>query len=113
MIDSQPRFIQGVYAFTGAGFDHPVTLAGYTIAADKRAQPIYFRAGNSADALINLTLSCDGATMRLFPIGAKASSHVQFAVVDDISPDSRLDIAIAAPDGVTGFVVLDIGLLEI
>ena len=34
MIDSEPKFIQGVFGFTGAGYDNPVPLPGgtYTVA---------------------------------------------------------------------------------
>jgi hypothetical protein len=113
MIDSQPKFVQGVFSFSGAGYDKPVTLAGNTVPADKRAQPIYLRAGNSSDALVSLSLSCDGKMMRLFPIGAKSAQHVQLAVVEDIAPDSRLDIAIMAPVGADDVIVLDFGLVEI
>ncbi len=110
-----PKLLQGVFAFKGAGLDKPVPVDGllYTVPADKRAQLIYFRAGNSAPELINLVLIRDGALMRYFPIGAKADSHVSLAVVEDISPDVKLEVLVAAPVGVAGTVVLDIGLVEI
>jgi assimilatory nitrate reductase catalytic subunit len=113
MIESQPKFMQGVFSFSGAGYDKPITLCSYTIAADKRAQPIYLRAGNSTDVLVSLSLSRDGELMRLFPVGAKAAAHVQLAVVEDIAPESRLDIAVSAPAGIEGVIVLDFGLVEI
>jgi hypothetical protein len=55
----------------------------------------------------------DGKLMRNFPIGAKASMHVSLAVVEDLMPDTRLELLVAAPVGVTGTVVLDIGLIEV
>ena len=113
MIESQPKFLQGVFSFSGAGYDKPITLCGTTIASDKRAQPIYLRAGNSADVLVSLTLTRNGETMRLFPIGAKSAAHVQLALVEDIAPDSRLDVAVSAPVGIEGVIVLDFGLVEI
>ena len=43
MIESEPRFIQGIILFTGAGYTKPVLLAGarLIVAADKRAQTLY------------------------------------------------------------------------
>lgn len=113
MIESTPRFVQGIFAFTGAGYERPTTLASYTVASDKRAQPIYMRVGNSSDELVVLTLSRDGTPMRLFPIGARSASHVPLAVVEDINPDSRLDVSVAGPAGSSGTIVLDFGLVEI
>ena len=55
----------------------------------------------------------DGKLMRNFPIGAMASMHVSLAVVEDLMPETRLELLVAAPVGVTGTVVLDIGLIEV
>ena len=41
---SQPRFLQGTFAFTGAGLDSPNKLDGglsYKVPADRRAQLVY------------------------------------------------------------------------
>jgi assimilatory nitrate reductase catalytic subunit len=57
-------------------------------------------------------LTRDGKPLRYFPIGAKASVHVPLAVVEDIFPESKLEVLVAAPEGVTGTVVVDFGLLE-
>ena len=115
MIDSEPKFIQGVIPFTGAGYDRPVPLtsASYTVAADKRAQPLYFRGGNSTAEMITVVLTRDGKPMRYFPIGAKAATHVQLAVVEDLEPETKLDLMIMAPEGVSGTVIVDLGLVEI
>ena len=115
MIDSQPRFIQGIIPFIGAGYTKPVPLEGasFTIAADKRAQPLYFRGGNSTAEMITVTLMRDGKVMRYFPIGAKASVHVQLAVVEDLEPETKLELMILAPEGISGTVVADLGLVEI
>ena len=51
--------------------------------------------------------------MRYFPIGAKASCHVQLAVVEDIEDGSVLELQLAAPEGLTGSVVVDLGLVEV
>jgi hypothetical protein len=110
------RFIQGTFSFTGQGLTKPHPLhdgARLTVSADKRAQLIYVRAGNSSDALISLVLARDGKPMRYFPLGAKSSAHVPLAVVEDIFPESKLEVLVAAPEGVSGVVVVDIGLLEV
>ncbi len=115
MIDSKPRFIQGVISFVGAGYSHPAPLpsATYVVAADKRAQPLYFRGGNSTGEMIVVALMRDGKLMRYFPIGAKASVHVQLAVVEDIEPETVLELMVMAPEGMHGTVVVDLGLVEI
>jgi hypothetical protein len=51
--------------------------------------------------------------MRLFPIGAKAATHVELAVVEDLEPETILEVLVAAPAGLTGSVVVDIGLVEV
>jgi hypothetical protein len=108
-----PRFIQGVFSFEGKGLDAPYPLdVRYAVPADKRSQLIYLRGGNSADALVYLVLTRDDKPMRYFPIGAKASLHVPLAVVEDIFPESRLGVLIAAPRGTSGTVVIDFGILE-
>jgi hypothetical protein len=108
------RFIQGTFAFRGSGLGSPQPLgdsAIFTVPADKRAQLIYARGGNSSDALVCLVLTRDGKPIRFFPIGAKSSVHVPLAVVEDIFPESKLEVLVAAPDGVSGIVVVDVGLL--
>lgn len=113
MIESTPKFLQGFYAYTGEGYEVTAPLIAYTVASDRRAQPVYLRAGNSGDALVVITLTRDGEVMRLFPIGAKSGLHVPLAVVEDISPDSALVLSVSAPAGISGTVVLDFGLVEI
>jgi hypothetical protein len=111
-----PRFIFGVFPFEGRGLDAPAALgskASYSVPADKRAQFIYSRAGNSLDELVYVVFMRDGKPMRYFPIGAKAVLHVSLAVVEDIFPESKLEVWFAAPKGTAGSLVLDIGLLEI
>ncbi|HKQ68316.1 MAG TPA: molybdopterin oxidoreductase [Polyangiaceae bacterium] len=111
-----PRFLQGVHSFTGAGLRDPVALDPqilYTVPFDKRAQLVYLRAGNSSDELIYLVLSKNQRPMRYFPVGARSSVHVELAITEDIDPESRLDLGVAAPEGVSGMVVVDVGLVEI
>ena len=115
MIDSEPNFIQGVMQFVGAGYANPVPLpsASFTVAADKRAQPLYFRAGNSTAEMIAIAMIRNGKLMRYFPIGAKAAQHVQLAVVEDLEPETKLELTILAPAGLSGAVIVDLGLVEI
>jgi hypothetical protein len=115
-MDATPRFLQGIYPFTGEGLQKPALLSAklaYTVPADKRSQLIYLRAGNSSDELIYLLLQLGGKPMRYFPIGAKSSVHVSLAVTEDIFPETLLEILIGAPEGHGGMVVIDVGLLEI
>ena len=113
MRESTPKFVQGVFAFTGAGHDTAVPLASHTVSDGRRAQMVYLRAGNSCAEMGVVSVAKDGAPMRLFPIGAKGAVHVPLAVVEDIDPGTKLDLAIAAPAGVSGTVVIDFGLVEI
>jgi hypothetical protein len=106
MIDSTPRFLNGAYPFTGHGYGRPVLL-------DKRAQLIYVRLGNSTGEMIYVSLMHEGKPIRLFPVGAKSASHVPLAVVEDLEPDTKLELFIAAPEGTTGTAVVDLGLVEI
>jgi hypothetical protein len=115
-METTPQFIRGVHPFKGSGYDKPTAIdAGltYAVPSDKRAQLIYLRAGNSCSELIYLVLLRDGKIMRYFPIGAKSSEHVPLVVVEDLFPDTKLEVTLAAPAEAIGHLVLDIGLLEI
>jgi hypothetical protein len=114
-MDSIPAFLQGTFSFEGRGLEAPGALAGatYSVPGTKRAQLIYFRAGHSADELINLVLLRDGKPMRYFPLGAKDAMHVPLMVVEDLGPESRIDLQVAAPAGTSGTVVVDLGFMEI
>ncbi|TLU72000.1 molybdopterin oxidoreductase [Lichenicoccus roseus] len=116
MIEATPRIITGIFTFTGAGFGNPVVLSGleaYKVPADRRSQLVYLRAGNSADEMVSLVLLRDGSPMRLFPLGAKSGQHVPLAVVEDLFPETTIEMRVAAPEGVSGTVVIDMGLMEI
>jgi assimilatory nitrate reductase catalytic subunit len=102
--------------FQGLGLSAPGSFhppVAYQVAADKRAQAIYFRGGNSAPEMIYLVLTSSGRPMRFFPIGAKGAMHVPLAVLEDISPGSKVEVLCAAPEGVSVNVLLDIGFMEI
>jgi len=111
-----PRFIQGVFGFRGAGLAKLAPLkpnVSYKVPFDKRAQLIYLRAGNSTPEMVYLALLRAKVAVRYFPIGAKSAIHVQLAIVEDIDPESELELAIGAPEGLDGSVLVDLGLLEI
>jgi len=80
---------------------------------DKRAQPIYFRGGNSTDEMIFVVLTRDGAPMRYFAIGARSGTHVPLAVVEDLFPDTKIELLLGAPAGAKGVVMIDFGMVEI
>ena len=115
-MDSQPRFLQGVYPFEGRGLVKPFLLDGeltYVVPPGLQAQLVYFRGGNSSDELLYVVLMRDGDPMRYFPMGARADTHVPLRVVEDLLSDTRLEVHLAAPEGASGFAVVDIGLVEI
>jgi hypothetical protein len=110
------KFIQGLYEFSGGGLKRAVPLTlpiKYSVPFDKRAQLIYLRAGNPENELIYLVLTRDGKPMRYFPIGAKSSVHVPLAIVDDIEPEAALELLVGAPEGLSGSVLIDMGLVEV
>jgi assimilatory nitrate reductase catalytic subunit len=113
---SKPRFLQGVHPFTGAGLDKPAPASPeltYTVPPGVTTQPLYFRGGNPTDELVSVVLMRDGAPMRWFPIGAKAATHVALAVVEDMDEGTTLELHVAAPEGLAGSVVVDLGLVEV
>jgi len=115
-VQSNPRFLQGVFPFEGKGLESPFPLHAaltYTVPAGVVAQPVYFRGGNTTAELICVLLVRDGSPMRYFPIGAKSDVHVPLRVVEDLDGGTVLELHLAAPDGVTGTVVIDLGLVEI
>jgi len=111
----QAKFLQGVYPFEGRGLDRPFRLTDalfYEVPLDKRAQLLYFRAGNSTDAMIYVMLMQNDRPKRYFPIGARADSHVTLAITEDIEPGNRFEVFMAAPELLSGWIVIDIGLME-
>ncbi|MEH3140107.1 MAG: molybdopterin oxidoreductase [Mycobacterium kyogaense] len=113
---SSPQFLQGAFAFAGGGYDAPLPVDAslrYVVPAGAIAQPVYFRGGNSTDEMISVVLYRDGAPMRHFPIAAKGATHVALRVVEDLLADTVLELYVAAPDGVAGTVIVDLGLVEV
>ncbi len=104
MRESVPKFLNGVFSFTGAGYEKPLLLSdklAYHVPPDKRSQLTYFRAGNSSDEMIYVIIIKDSAPMRYFPVGAKSSLHVSLAVVEDLEPTTKLEVFFGAPSGAT------------
>jgi hypothetical protein len=111
-----PKFLQGVYPFAGRGvFDlGPLNDAlTYTVPAGKTAEVVYFRAGNLSDDILYMAVSANGIPIRYFPCGPKADLHVPLAIVEPYTEGTRIEICLAAPRGLTGTIVLDVGILEI
>lgn len=111
-----PRFLQGVYPFAGRSVFDLAPLYEellYVVPAAHSAQIVYFRAGNLADDLIYLTLSANDVPVRYFPVGPKSDFHVPLAIVETYAAGTRLQVCFAAPRGLTGAVILDVGIVEI
>jgi len=54
----------------------------------------------------------DGVPMRYFPIAAKGDVHVPLRVVEDIDGGSLIELRLLADTGVSGSVVIDMGMVE-
>jgi len=105
-----------VFPFAGKGLEAPFLLdpaLSYTVPAGLVTQPVYFRGGNTTAELVYVVLLRDGAPMRYFPIGAKSDVHVPLRVVEDLDGGTTIELHVAAPDGVTGALVVDLGLVEV
>ena len=76
------------------------------------AEVVYFRAGNLSDDLLYLTLSINSQPVRYFPVGAKADFHVPLAIVEAYPAGTVIEVGLAAPRGLAGSVVIDVGILE-
>ena len=109
-------FLQGIYAFEGKGLEKFTPIDDslqYVVPLGTTAQVLYFRGGNSSDVMVSVVLLRGGVPMRYFPIGAQDGTHVPLRVVEDLDGGTELDLQLAAPEGVTGSVVIDFGLVEV
>lgn len=114
MTRTVPRFLQGTFNFSGLGMESPIALEAlnYQVPSHAQSKVVYFRAGNSSDDVINLTLLRDGETMRLFPLGMKSSMHFPMAIQEALPSGTKLQLLLGAPQGLPGSVFVDIGLME-
>jgi hypothetical protein len=115
-VQSTPRFLQGIHAFEGKGLDQPFLLdasLAYQVPDGTTSQLVYFRGGNSTAELICVVLMRDGRPMRIFPVGARSEVHVPLRVVEDLDAGTGIEVHLAAPVGVSGALVVDLGLVEI
>ena len=115
-VPSQNKFLQGVYPFRGLGIDKPELLhpeLTFVVPDGFVAQALYFRGGNTSDELVSVVLMQDGVPMRYFPIGAKGDVHVPMRVVEDVEGGSALEIHAAAAVGVSGYLVVDLGMVVV
>ena len=111
----QNLFLQGIYHFEGSGLDKPVPIhaeLSHFVPDGVVNQTLYFRGGNSSPELITVVLMRDGIPMRYFPIGAKGNIHVPLRVVEDIEGGSLIELRLLADTGVSGSVVVDLGMVE-
>ena len=110
-----PRFLQGVYPFAGRGFFDVGPLNDalcYTVPQGAQAEVIYVRAGNLSDDLIYLALCVNSLPIRYFPVGPKADFHVPLSITEIHPAGAKIEIGLAAPRGLAGSVVVDVGILE-
>jgi assimilatory nitrate reductase catalytic subunit len=105
-----------VFAFIGQGLDRTSPVADeltYVVPPGHLAQTVYLRAGNSSDDLVCVVVRRDGRPWRYFPVGARADTHVPLRVVEDLDEGTRLDVHVGAREGAQGWIVVDLGLLEL
>jgi len=115
-MSSRARFLQGIFDFDGRGMHRPFLLdrrLAYTVPVGNEAQLVYFRGGNSSSELACAIVIRDGEPIRYFPIGARSATHVALRVVEDLLAQTRIELHLAAPEGASGQIVVDLGLMEI
>ena len=108
-------FLQGIYQFQGLGMEKPAPIhseLSHYVPDGVVNQTLYFRVGNSSSELVAVVLMRNGVPMRYFPIGARSDVHVPLRVVEDIDGGSAVELYLAAPEGVKGTVVIDLGMVE-
>ena len=100
---TQPGFLQGIFPFEGQGLEKTVPIdesLRYVVPFGTAGQALYFRGGNSSDALVTVVLVRGGVPMRYFPIGAQASTHVALAGGGGLGRrNSSWSCRLAAPEG--------------
>lgn len=113
---AKPLFLQGVFSFVGRGLFELNSLDDtltYVVPEGRKAELVYFRAGNHSEDLLYLAVAADDTAIRYFPIGPKSDFHVPLAIVEPHPAGTRLTVQLAAPRGLTGTLIVDAGILEI
>lgn len=111
-----PRFLQGVFPFVGRGIGDLTPLndaLSYRVPSGTAAEILYWRAGNVSEDLIYLALFADGRAIRYFPISPRGDVHIALAITESHPAGTCLEIALAAPRGLSGTVVVDVGIVEV
>ena len=114
----KPTFMQGLFSFRGRGLDNPMPFRAArltTVPFDKRAQTIYFRAGNASAEMIYLVLTRRRQAHALLPGGRKERHPC--AAGGGRRPSARKQqwkLLVARSRGrLNRSVLLDIGFMEI
>ncbi len=77
------------------------------------AQAVYFRGGNTTDELIMRRADPGRRADALLPDRRQERLHVPLRVVEDLDGRHRRRAAARRAGGVTGTVVVDLGLVEV
>lgn len=112
---SQPRFLQGVFPFVGKGIYESIPVEHdleCTVPAGYQARVLYVRLGNHSDDLIYLTLTANEAPIRYFPVGPQSALHIPLVIQETHAPGTKLSFRLAAERGVSGTLILDVGIEE-
>jgi hypothetical protein len=114
-METTARFLNGVYPFEGKGLDAPYPLADaltYTVPADKRAahlparRQLLRRAGQPDP---HARRQADAAV----PGGRQGGSARPARRGGGHLPEAKIEVFVAAPQGASGQVVLDVGIMEV
>lgn len=111
---SENVFLQGVAPYTGEGLHRQVELPGmeHRIPDGVVNQPVYIRVGNPSDELVYVAIRCGRTSQRIIPAGARSSIHVALRIVEDIEGGETIALSVAAPEGQSNEVVVDLGMVE-
>lgn len=115
-MDTNQRFLRGIFAFKGQGRADPIPIDAELrhVVPDKVvAQLVYFRGRNDSGGLIYVVLVRDGNATRHFPIASQGDVYVPLRVVEDMPSGTLVELHLAAPEGLTGSVVIDLGMVEV
>lgn len=113
---TNPRFLQGAFAFEGRGRTDPVPLgpeARHVVPDGMVAQLVYLGGRNDSTDLVYMVLMRDGVAMRHFPVPAHGALRVPLRMVDDLRGGTTVEVRVAAPEGLTGTAVIDLGMVEV